>query len=447
MIDIRIDVSNAVAGFSAEEKEKVRDSLELCHKQLTGRTGKGNDFLGWMDLPSAEVKDEMEDMLKDAARIRAKSEAFVVVGIGGSYLGARAVIEALGPYFPVAGTSAEAPEVIYAGHQLDQGYMAELLAYLDRKDYSMAVISKSGTTTEPAIAFRLLKKHMENKYGKREASGRIVAITDIKKGALKKMSEQEGYKTYVIPDDVGGRYSVLTPVGLLPVAVAGFDIDLLMDGALKMENELKSVEKLSANPAIEYAAARNLLYSNGKKTEVLVNYLPRLYYFTEWWKQLFGESEGKEHLGIWPSGAGFTTDLHSLGQYIQEGERNLFETVLSVEKTFPDCIIPPDNANLDGLNYLSGKNIHEVNRVAEKATTLAHEEGGVPVININIPLVNESVIGQLIYFFEFSCALSGYQLGINPFDQPGVEAYKKNMFALLGKPGFEDLAKKLREKM
>ncbi|RKY53438.1 MAG: glucose-6-phosphate isomerase, partial [Candidatus Neomarinimicrobiota bacterium] len=339
------------------------------------------------------------------------------------------------------------PQIIYAGQNICEDYLSDLLEVLEEKDYALTVISKSGTTTEPALAFRILKSHLENKYGKGEARERIIAITDESKGALKQLAREEGYTTYIVPDDVGGRYSVLTPVGLLPIAIAGFDIRALLAGARKMQKINNASSSLSDNPMALYAAARNALLKSGKVVEILVNYQPKLFYFTEWWKQLFGESEGKEGKGIFPAGVGFTTDLHSMGQYIQDGYRMIFETVLAVGQAKKKLEVPSDDANLDGLNYLAGRRIHDVNKMAELGTALAHIDGGVPNIGIIIPEVNEESIGELIYFFEMSCALSGYTLGVNPFDQPGVEAYKKNMFALLGKPGFESETEAIRKKI
>ena len=367
-----------------------------------------------------------------------------MLGIGGSYLGARAVIESITGYFSDIIDNSN-PKIVYAGHNMSEDYMSELLELLDKKEYSMTVISKSGTTTEPAVAFRLLKKHIEEKYGREEARNRIVAITDKAKGALKTLADNEGYKTYVVPDNVGGRYSVLTPVGLLPIAVAGVNIDELVAGARLMERYC--VENQNAdNVVAQYAVTRQALYHSGKTTEILVNYEPRLQYFSEWWKQLYGESEGKEGKGIFPASVTFTTDLHSMGQYIQEGVRNLFETVISVENPAREVVVPDDDDNLDQMNYLAGSRLNKINRTAEKATIIAHVDGGVPNIRISVPTISPNVIGQLIYFFEMGCALSGYMLGINPFNQPGVEAYKKNMFALLGKKGYEDLKEQLENR-
>jgi glucose-6-phosphate isomerase len=434
MYNIQIDLSNIKKFVPDEKIQSLQKEIDLHYPSLWNKTGRGNDFLGWVDLPSQFDKGLFRMIEEDAARIHENSEIFVVIGIGGSYLGARAVIEALGHQFYDLLDNRKHPYIVYAGHQLDQDYMAELLEILEHKHYSLVVISKSGTTTEPAIAFRILKNHLEKKYGKEGAKKRIFAVTDRQKGALKGLAEREGYATYVVPDDVGGRYSVLTPVGLLPIAVAGFDIRKLVEGAASMEAFAREHRTIQDNPLIAYAAARNALYRSGKTVEILVNYLPNLAFLTEWWKQLFGESEGKEGKGLFPAGVGFTTDLHSMGQYIQEGNRIMFETVLSVEKSHYNLTVPFSGDDADGLNYLAGKEISHVNRMAELGTLLAHVDGGVPNIRIQIPEINEYHLGELIYFFELACGLSGYLLGVNPFDQPGVEAYKKNMFALLGKP-------------
>jgi len=444
MTDIKVDLRQ-VKGFLTDNQldtynKKVADTF----KTIYSRTGAGNDFLGWVNLPSSITPDFIKDVKAKADELRKKSEVFVVVGIGGSYLGARAVIEALSNHFASMVATGN-PTIVYAGHNMSEDYMHDLLKLLDEKEYSMTVISKSGTTTEPAVAFRILKNHIEKKYGKAEARTRIVAITDKAKGALKVLSDSEGYKTYVVPDDVGGRYSVLTPVGLLPIAVAGIDIEQLVAGARLMEKYCADNQNEN-NVAAQYAVARQALYHNGKATEILVNYEPRLCYFSEWWKQLYGESEGKDGKGIFPASVTFTTDLHSMGQYIQEGVRNLMETVISVENPNSEMRIPSDDANLDQMNYIAGRRLNEVNQTAEKATILAHVDGGVPNIRIAVPAVNANVLGQLIYFFEIGCALSGYMLEVNPFNQPGVEAYKKNMFALLGKPGYEELRSKLEKR-
>lgn len=448
MISLKIDTENIKRFIDPEAIEKFQYKINEYHTAILKKTGKGNDFLGWVDLPSETEEELLKDIEEQAERIQEIADIFVVIGIGGSYLGARAVIEALKNNFDflLSHNNRKKPLILYAGQNISEDYLYDLLNILDEKDYALTVISKSGTTTEPALTFRILKNHLEKKYGKDGVRQRIIAVTDKSKGALKQLSDKEGYKTFVVPDDVGGRYSVLSPVGLLPIAVAGFDIKKLIEGAKKMQQFVASETSLEFNPAAHYAAARNALYRNGYLIEIMVNYMPNLYYFTEWWKQLYGESEGKEGKGIFPAGVINTTDLHSMGQYIQEGERKLFETVLSVEKPSAELLIPEDPANLDKLNYISGKNIHYVNKMAETATTLAHIDGGVPNIRISIPLIDENTLGQLIYFYEFACALSGYLLDINPFNQPGVEAYKKNMFALLGKPGFEDETIRIRKR-
>jgi glucose-6-phosphate isomerase len=430
-IDIKL-IEQFVAGDSVDN---FQDEIKKHHESIIQKTGKGNDFLGWVDLPAEISGDLLQDIEETATALRSKTDYLVVVGIGGSYLGAKAVIEALKDSFD--DFKSGGTKVLYAGQNLSEDYMAELMNFLSDKEYGICVISKSGTTTEPAVAFRILKNHLEHKVGKEEARKRIIAITDKEHGALKVLANQEGYKTYIVPDDVGGRYSVLTPVGLFPIAVAGFDIRALVEGAKAMRSRCLASPDLKQNPAAVYAAARNALYQKGFDIELLINFSPRLMYFTEWWKQLYGESEGKEHKGIFPAGANFTTDLHSMGQYIQEGRRVLFETLISVENPRHELSIPEDEQNLDGLNYLAGKRIEYVNEMAEKGTVLAHIDGGVPNIKIRIPQIDAYNLGQMIYFFELACAYSGYILGVNPFDQPGVEAYKKNMFALLRKPGFE----------
>ena len=422
--------------FSDADMQQHQEEIAKAYQQLTTKSGKGNDFLGWLDLPEETDEVLLNQIQNCANRLERQSEMVVVIGIGGSYLGARAVIEALQHSYKGFNPFSDnhAPYVTFAGNNISEDNLCELLEVLDHKDYSLIVISKSGTTTEPAIAFRILKKHCEDKYGKEWAKQRIVAITDKARGALKQMADANGYETFVIPDDVGGRYSVLTPVGLLPIAVAGFDIRQLIAGARAMRHELLSQSNLSDNIAQQYALMRYLLYQSGKKIEMMVTYNPKMAFFIEWYKQLFGESEGKEGKGIFPTGATFSTDLHSLGQYIQEGERHLFETVLSIQQSRFQVPIPEDAENLDKLNYLLGKSIQEINLTAEEGTRMAHVDGKVPNLRLIVPKVDENNIGQLIYFFEFSCALGGYLLGINPFDQPGVEAYKKNMFRLLGKP-------------
>ena len=437
MRNISVNIDQLKSFISSDEVTSFQAEIINHFKAIIDKTGKGNDFLGWVDLP-VELDDEFLTSIEESAKKLAScSEIIVITGIGGSYLGARAVIDALNNQF-AALLPGDNPMVIYAGQNIGEDYLTELLQVLDSKDYSIVVISKSGTTTEPAIAFRILKNHLKAKYGNKEAASRIVAITDREKGALKELAVKEGYTSFIVPDDVGGRYSVLTAVGLLPVAAAGFDIKEMVRGAVDMRRSVMNNFDIETNPVMLYAAARNALYRKGKTTEIMVSYLPNLYYLTEWWKQLYGESEGKENKGIFPAGVGFTADLHSMGQYIQEGLRNIFETVLSVEQTKHSLLIPEDDLNADKLNYLAGRNIDQVNKMAELGTLIAHVDGGVPNIRISIPQINEYYIGQLIYFFEMACAVSGYILDVNPFDQPGVEAYKKNMFALLGKPGFEE---------
>ncbi len=444
MIDIKVE-TNHVRNFVVENQlDTYKKKVATTFKTIYSHNGAGSDFLGWVNLPSSITADFIKDVKTKAEELRKKSDVFVVVGIGGSYLGARAVIEALSNHFAQMVDTGN-PKIIYAGHNMSEDYMSDLIKLLDNKEYSMTVISKSGTTTEPAVAFRILKNHLEKKYGKEEARKRIVAITDKAKGALKVLSDSEGYKTYVVPDDVGGRYSVLTPVGLLPIAVAGIDIEELVAGARQMERYCVDNQN-EDNEAARYAVARQALYHAGKTNEIMVSYEPRLCYFSEWWKQLYGESEGKEGKGIFPASVTFTTDLHSMGQYIQEGLRNLMETVISVENPENEFRIPTDDANLDQMNYIAGRRLNEVNQTAEKATILAHVDGGVPNIRVAVPALNANVLGQLVYFFEMGCALSGYMLEVNPFNQPGVEAYKKNMFALLGKPGYEELREKLLER-
>ncbi len=448
MNNIRIELSNIMGFIVEKDLASLQQSASNQYQNLINKTGQGNEFLGWITLPG-DISDNMiDDIINVAETISTKTEIMVVIGIGGSYLGARAVIEALGHSFYELQEQQEHPLVLFAGQNISEKYLTDLLHILDKKEYAITVISKSGTTTEPAIAFRILKNHLEHKYGVQEARHRIIAITDKEKGALKQLADEEGYKTFVVPDDVGGRYSVLTPVGLLPIAVAGFDIRKLLKGAKDFwEYISKSMVDNDLNPVLEYAAARNALYQTGKKIEMMISYDPELFYFTEWWKQLYGESEGKEGKGIFPAGASFTTDLHSMGQYIQDGERHIFETVISVDKPVSELRIPSDENNLDKLNYLAGKRIHEVNIMAETGTILAHVDGNVPNIKISIPEISEYNLGQLIYFFEMACGISGYMLGVNPFDQPGVEAYKNNMFALLGKPGYEKETETIRKRI
>lgn len=413
-------------------------------EQLEKGTGAGNDFLGWMHLPSATPESLVADIEKTAATLRNDCEYVVAIGIGGSYLGAKAVIEALSDSF-ASYKPASGARVIFAGQNIGEDYTYELASLLKGKKFGIIVISKSGTTTEPAIAFRILKEMLEAQEGKEFASKHIVAVTDAKRGALRSLATEEGYATYVIEDNVGGRFSVLTPVGLLPIAVAGFDIRALLEGAKAMEAATAAAD--DSNPAYLYAKTRNALYAEGKKTEILVNYNPKLHYLGEWWKQLYGESEGKEHKGIFPAAVDNSTDLHSMGQWIQEGERTIFETVISVAEQQHEMVIPSDAANLDGLNYIAGKRIDEVNKMAELGTVIAHVDGGVPNIHITLGSLTERCLGEIIYFFEKACGISGYILGVNPFNQPGVEAYKKNMFALLNKPGYEAESKAIQAKL
>ena len=437
----KIQVANFAAFTPEVDQVKVdalRPAAEAAAETLEKGTGEGNDFLGWLHLPSSIGEAELADIEATAAQLRNSCEYVVTIGIGGSYLGAKAVIEALSSSFDAY--QGGKCKVLFAGNNIGEDYIAELMDLLKGKKFGIVVISKSGTTTEPAIAFRLLKDMLEKQEGKQEAAKRIVAITDAKKGALRSLATQEGYKTYVIPDNVGGRFSVLTPVGLLPIAVAGFDIKALVAGAVEIEND-------DNENVFTYAQTRNALYQSGKKIEILVNFCPRLHYFAEWWKQLYGESEGKDHLGIFPASVDFTTDLHSMGQWIQDGGRTIFETVLSVGDQSHSVVIPHDEANLDGLNFLAGKRVDEVNKMAELGTRLAHVDGGVPNLLITIPALSEKYLGQLIYFFEKACGVSGYMLGVNPFNQPGVEAYKKNMFALLNKPGYEAESKAIQDKL
>lgn len=443
--NISINV-NGVTGFIPPEEIAAHSTLAVTHlKMVVSGTGPGSDFLGWLRLPE-NISGQLGRIEKIARHLRSVSDTTVVIGIGGSYLGARAVIEALSHSFPHH-LKNRPHEIIYAGHNVCEDYMAELLEVLEHRNYSIIVISKSGTTTEPAIAFRLLKDHLERKLGKAVAADRLVAITDASKGALRNLSNLNGYETFEIPNDIGGRYSVLTPVGLLPIAVAGFDIREFVNGAKSAIEFIRDNTDPQKNPALVYAAVRNLLLQSGKPVEILINFHPKLHYFAEWWKQLYGESEGKQGKGIFPASVDFTTDLHSLGQYIQEGQRIIFETVLSLKPSQAKVKIPFEKDDQDQLNYLAGKQLCEVNKSAEAGTIIAHIEGGVPVIRIDIPALDAFYLGQLVYFFETACAVSGYLLGVNPFDQPGVEAYKKNMFALLNKPGFEKAGKKLREKL
>lgn len=433
MSKIKVDFS--YAGVPTQEVMAYGDKVSAIHEELHANKNDETQFLGWLDLPTNYHKEEFERIKKAAKQIQDNSEVLVVIGIGGSYLGARAVIEALSNTFANY-QKQTMPRVIYAGNNMSPRYMNDLINFISDKEFSLNVISKSGTTTEPGIAFRILREVLENKYGIEEAQKRIYVTTDKEKGALKTLAEEEGYETFVIPDNIGGRYSVLTPVGLLPIAVAGINIDKLMIGA-KVGQDKYVDSNLKYNECYQYAVTRNLLYGDDKTTEILVNYEPKLHYFTEWWKQLFGESEGKDNKGIFPAGVDFTTDLHSMGQYIQDGRRNLFETVINVETVEDDIIMKVDEDNLDGLNYLEGKGLDYINKKAMEGTIMAHTKGGVPNIVINVKELTEEAMGELIYFFELACAMSGKILGVNPFNQPGVEEYKKNMFTLLGKPGYE----------
>lgn len=448
MTHITFNYDKALRFFSKEELENLNPFVQEAHNMLHEKTGAGSDYLGWVDLPENYDKEEYSRIQQAAEKIRKDSDVLLVIGIGGSYLGARAAIEMLNHSFfnLLSKSDRNAPQIIFVGHHLSSTYMSELFDLIKDKDVSINVISKSGTTTEPAIAFRIFKKFLEEKYGVDEAKSRIYATTDKEKGALKSSADEAGYETFVIPDDVGGRYSVLTAVGLLPIAVSGVSIDAIMQGAQDAMKEL-SEPSLDKNPAYQYAAVRNLLYQKGKLIELLVNYEPGLHYFAEWWKQLFGESEGKDHKGLYPASANFSTDLHSLGQYIQEGRRHLFETVLHVQTSRKELILEEDEKNSDGLNYLAGKTIHDVNEKAFQGTLLAHTDGEVPNLVIDLPKLDPYTFGYLVYFFEKACGISGYLLGVNPFNQPGVEAYKKNMFALLGKPGFEEEKERLEKRL
>lgn len=445
---LRFDYSSALAFFGPHELEQMAPAVQMAHDQLHGRSGAGREVLGWIDLPENYDREEFKRIRIAADKIRSDSDALVVIGIGGSYLGARAALEMLTHTYYNEQPPGErrGPEIHFAGNHLSSTGLVHLLQHLKGKRVSLNVISKSGTTTEPAIAFRILKEWMEQQYGREGARKRIYATTDRKRGALKQLAETEGYETFVIPDDVGGRYSVLTAVGLLPIAAAGIDLDQMMAGAREAGVAFGTPD-LMENDAYQYAAIRNILYRKGKHVELLVHYEPALQYFSEWWKQLFGESEGKDGKGIFPASVQFTTDLHSMGQYIQEGHRNLFETVIQVEQPSESLTIGKDPDNLDGLNYLAGRTMDEVNRKALEATMLAHTDGGVPNLRLRIPEISPFNFGEMVYFFEKACGISGYLMGVNPFDQPGVEAYKRNMFALLGKPGFEGEGEKLNRRL
>ncbi|MDY4956299.1 MAG: glucose-6-phosphate isomerase [Prevotella sp.] len=448
MQNIQLDVTKAAQFLKPGTVEAYEPQAKAAQEALEKGTCEGNDFLGWLHLPSSITDSFLAEVQACADRLRAKCQYVVVCGIGGSYLGARAVIEALGNSLSWLINDKKNPVVLFAGNNISEDYLAELTEFLRGKDFGVVNISKSGTTTETALAFRLLKKQCEEQRGKAEAKEVIVAITDAKKGAARVTADKEGYTSFVIPDNVGGRFSVLTPVGLLPIAVAGFNVKDLVAGARDMEKATAADVPFAENIAAQYAAVRQALYTQaGKKIEIMANFQPKLHFFAEWWKQLYGESEGKEHKGVFPAACDFTTDLHSMGQWIQQGERSIFETVLSVENTERKMLFPSDDENLDGLNFLAGKRVDEVNKMAELGTRLAHVDGGVPNIRICVPHLNAYYLGQLIYFFEKACGISGLIEGVNPFNQPGVEAYKKNMFALLNKPGYEAESKAIQERL
>lgn len=448
MKKIKLNISKAASFLSQGAVQAYEPKVKAAQQALEQGTCPGNDFLGWLHLPSSITTAFLQEIQDCANTLREKCDTIVVAGIGGSYLGARAVIEALSNSFSWLVQDPKNPTIVFAGNNIGEDYLYELSQYLKGKKFGVINISKSGTTTETALAFRLLKKQCEDQRGKEEAKDVIVAITDATKGAARAAATKEGYKTFVIPDNVGGRFSVLTPVGLLPIACAGFDIQALVKGAADMEKETGVEVPFNENIAAQYAAVRNGLYNElGKKIEIMVNYQPKLHFFSEWWKQLYGESEGKDNKGIYPSSCDFTTDLHSMGQWIQEGERTIFETVISVEESNHTLLFPSDEENLDGLNFLAGKRVDDVNKMAELGTQLAHVDGGVPNILVTVPQLNEYYLGQLIYFFEIACGISGNVLEVNPFNQPGVEAYKKNMFALLEKPGYEAESKAIKERL
>ena len=448
MKSINLDITKAAQFLKPGTVAAYEPQVAAAQEALEAGTCAGNDFLGWLHLPSSITPDFLDEVQATANTLREKCEVVVVAGIGGSYLGARAVIEALGNAFAWLVNDGKNPTILFAGNNIGEDYLSELTEYLKGKKFGVINISKSGTTTETALTFRLLKKQCEAQRGKEEAKDVIVAVTDAKKGAARTCADKEGYKSFVIPDNVGGRFSVLTPVGLLPIACAGFDIKALVNGAQDMEKVCGKEVAYAQNPAAQYAAVRQALYNQaGKKIEIIANFQPKLHFIAEWWKQLYGESEGKDHKGIFPAACDFTTDLHSMGQWIQDGERSIFETVLSVETPNRELDFPSDEENLDGLNFLAGKRVDEVNKMAELGTRLAHVDGGVPNIRISIPQLNEYYIGQLIYFFEKACGISGLVEEVNPFNQPGVEAYKKNMFALLNKPGYEAESKAIQERL
>ena len=447
MKHIKLSIDKAYGFVQADKVAAYKADAEAANLALQNGTGKGNDFLGWLNLPAEIDEAHLADVENTAKILRDNCEVVVVIGIGGSYLGAKAVIDALSNSFDWLQTKRTSPVVVYAGQNIGEDYLYELQELLKTKRFGIISISKSGTTTEPALAFRLLKTQLEEQQGKEEAKKLIVCITDKAKGALRVLANREGLKTFILEDNIGGRYSVLSPVGLLPIAVAGMDIRQLVQGAVTMQQVCGTGTAFEENPAAQYAAVRNELYRTGKKTEILVNFHPKLHYVSEWWKQLYGESEGKENKGIFPASVDFTTDLHSMGQWIQEGERTIFETVISVKEPNHTKIFPHSEENLDGLNFLAGKRVDEVNKMAELGTMIAHIDGGVPNLKIELPKLNEYYLGELIYFFERACGISGYLLGVNPFDQPGVEAYKKNMFALLEKPGYEEETKAIKARL
>ena len=448
MSSVKFDFSTAKKFITPSEMNYMEKTAERAKEELLSRSGAGNDFLGWIDLPVNYDKDEFARIEAAAKKIQTDSEVLLVIGIGGSYLGARAAIEFLRHSFynSVSKEIRKTPEIYYVGNNISSTYLTHLIQVIGDRDFSVNIISKSGTTTEPAIAFRVFKKLLINKYGKEEAAKRIYATTDKERGALKKLASEEGYESFVVPDDVGGRYSVLTAVGLLPIAASGADIKKLMQGAQNMRERCLN-NNFFDNDSVLYAAVRNILLRKGKSIEILANYEPSLHFVSEWWKQLFGESEGKDQKGIFPASVDLTTDLHSMGQFIQDGQRTMFETVMNLEKSSCTVTIEEEEIDLDGLNYLAGKTVDFINKSAMKGTLLAHTDGDVPNLMVTIPEQNEFYLGELFYFFEFACGVSGYILGVNPFDQPGVESYKKNMFALLGKPGYEELSEELNRRL
>ena len=448
MAKLNLDYSKVLGFLDKSEIDAMQPYVTVAHNSLHERTGLGNDFLGWINWPVDYDKDEFARIKKAAEKIKSDSDVLLVIGIGGSYLGSRAAIEMCSHTFrnSLSKEKRNAPEVYFVGNSISSSYLADLIELIEGKDVSVNVISKSGTTTEPAIAFRIFKDILEKKYGKEEAAKRIYATTDAKRGALRQLADEQGYETFVIPDDIGGRFSVMSAVGLLPIAAAGLDIDEMMKGMADAREDF-STDVIDNNYAYQYAVIRNILHKKGKDIELLVNYEPSLHYLSEWWKQLFGESEGKDQRGIFPAAVDLTTDLHSMGQFIQDGSRIMFETVLNVEKSKVSVVIDEDPEDLDGLNYLAGKDMDFVNKSAMNGTILAHTDGNVPNLIVNIPEQNEFYLGELLYMYEFACGVSGYILGVNPFNQPGVESYKKNMFALLGKPGYEDLTAELKSRL